>query len=110
MVDEKLNMSQQCVLTAQKAKRLLGCIKGSTASRSRKVILSLYSSPPGVLSAVLVSLTKEGHGSVGASPDEATELIRGLEHLSYEGRLRALGLFSLEKSRLCGDLMATFQI
>jgi len=49
LVDEKLDMSHQCVLTAQKANCMLGCIKRIAARRSKEVILRPGETPPGVL-------------------------------------------------------------
>lgn len=43
LLDEKRGMRQQRALSAQKGYCILGCIKTSMASRSREVILPLYS-------------------------------------------------------------------
>lgn len=90
-MDEKLHRTWQRVPTIQEAKFILVCSKGNVCSRVREVIFPstlLLGDPQGILHPALEPSTKERHAPLKLDSEEAAKMVRGMEELSYEERMR----------------------
>ena len=112
LVDRKLDMSQHCALLTRNANWILGCIKSSAASRSGRgpCTSALHcEASPGALHPDVESSVQERHGAFRARPEQGHKNDPRDGTPLLQDRLRELGLCSMEKGGLQGELRAACQ-
>lgn len=111
LVDTKLNVSQQCVILA---KRVSWTVSGELlpAGPERWSLPSPqhWWDISGVLWPLVDSSWREDMNMLEKVQQRVTDIVKGLEHVTYTGSLRKLALPCMNKSRFKGTLLMWISI
>jgi len=111
---EDLKWEKQCSGAVSKANKILGMIKRNFVDRSKEIVLPLYKSLVRPHLEYCCQIWNPYYNKdiklLEGVQRRATKLIKGMENLQYEERLRHLGLMSLDTRRIRGDLIEVFKI
>lgn len=113
-VTSDLKPHEQCVQSAKKAQSVLGMVKRHfkvVDKEDFKVIYNTYIRPhlEYCIQAWSPHLVKD-IDCLERIQRRATKMVKGLKKMTYEERLKTLGIHTLQKRRLRGDLIETFKI
>ena len=113
-VTRDLKPSEQCIQSARKAQALLGMAKRQFKEIDREdfgIVYNTHVRPhlEYCVQAWSPHLQKD-KACLERVQRLATRMVKGLKKFTYETRLKRLGIYSLERRRLRGDLIETFNI
>ena len=113
LISKDLNFSK-CVLAKNKANLMLGMISRGVSYRYAKVISKLYISCVRPHLEYFIQFWSPINVNDTALQEavqrRTTKMIQSLRNLSYEERLKRLGMFSLKRRRLRGNLIEMFKM
>lgn len=114
IISSDLKVGNQCLEARNKANKMLGIINRNVCYKSKEVISKLYNSYVRPLleycSQVWAPYLRKDIEMLESVQRRATRMISGFEGKSYKERLKELGMYSVERRFLRGDMIQVFKI
>ena len=114
VISKDLKFSRQCLMAKNKANSMLGIINRGVSYKASEVISKLYRSYVRPHLEYCIQFWKpinvKDADMLEGVQRRATKMIPSLRNLSYEERLKRLGMFSLRRRRIRGDMIEVFKM